>query len=580
MASPVTITGKVIFSEVCARKLKWDESLPNDIMKRWDKWIKNLQQRHVVTVPRCVVGLHTRVMSLYGFSDASGQAVCAAIYITSVCQDGTTVQNLLVAKSRIAQKNTSIPRLELVAALTLAKLINHIFGTLRAFKLAECHLWTDSMTVLYWLANKGKWSQYIRNRVRKIHELTTADWHYVPTAENPSDLATREIVLGKVNELWLKGPPWLTSVADWPEQPEITETKEARTEHIPKERALLEVDRERDVQHEWQATMLQKYAYWKLLRVTAYIRRFIDYCQKKKENIGPLTAEEINLAERTWVRIAQEGCEQRNDVPIEKDEVGIWRWHGRVTGYNPIFLPRQHQLAELVVKRYHRINLHGGVQSTMNHVRERFWIPRLRRLTQKVRSSCNHCKKFRAQPLPSPASSKLPPYRTRFVDAFAATGVDFAGPLYYKNCRKINPKKAYVILFTCASTRAVHLKLCREMTATEFQRALNEFIARRGVPQLIVSDNAKTFYNTKKWIDGLRVDHELNNYLATQSIKWQFNLSRAPWWGGFFERLVGVMKSCLSKVMGKALLTYTELEETLLDVECFMNNRPLCYVSE
>ena len=75
-------------------------------------------------------------------------------------------------------------------------------------------------------------------------------------------------------------------------------------------------------------------------------------------------------------------------------------------------------------------------------------------------------------------------------------------------------------------------------------------------------------------------DEDLFNYLNTHRIQWQFNLWRDPWWGGFFEKLVGIMKDCLSKVIGRALLTFEELEESLLDVECVMNNRPLCYQGE
>ena len=75
-------------------------------------------------------------------------------------------------------------------------------------------------------------------------------------------------------------------------------------------------------------------------------------------------------------------------------------------------------------------------------------------------------------------------------------------------------------------------------------------------------------------------DEQLTNFLASQSIKWKFNFSRAPWWGGIFERLIGIMKKSLSKVVGKGLLMYSELEEVLLGVECSMNNRPLCYQEE
>ena len=96
----------------------------------------------------------------------------------------------------------------------------------------------------------------------------------------------------------------------------------------------------------------------------------------------------------------------------------------------------------------------------------------------------------------------------------------------------------------------------------------------------MVSDNGKTFVATKKWLKVLKKNEDLMNYLATQRIKWTFNLSLAPWWGGFFERLIGIMKRSLLKVVGKKLLTFQELEEVILDVECTMNNRPLCYQGE
>lgn len=125
----------------------------------------------------------------------------------------------------------------------------------------------------------------------------------------------------------------------------------------------------------------------------------------------------------------------------------------------------------------------------------------------------------------------------------------------------------------------MHLRTCKDMTAKEFKRGLKEFVARRGSPLQIVSENAKTFQATKKWLSTLRKDEDLFNYLATKHIEWKFNLARAPWWGGFFERLVGIMKSCLSKAIGRALLKYEELAEVLLDVETFLNNRrPLCHI--
>ena len=118
------------------------------------------------------------------------------------------------------------------------------------------------------------------------------------------------------------------------------------------------------------------------------------------------------------------------------------------------------------------------------------------------------------------------------------------------------------------------------MTAEEFKRTLKDFVARRGTPDTIVSDNALAFKATNQWLDVLSQNKDLFNYLNTQRIKWRFNLARAPWWGGFYERMVSITKASLSKVVGRALLKYDELEEVLLDIECFMNNRPLCYQEE
>ena len=285
------------------------------------------------------------------------------------------------------------------------------------------------------------------------------------------------------------------------------------------------------------------------------------------------------MAEVHWLKIAQEEKELRCPFPLKVDDAGLFRCYGRVLEYNPIFIPREHPLAKSIIQHYHQSTLHGGVQATMGKVRERFWIPQLRRMVKSVRTHCNHCKKIMATPLNSPTTSSLPSFRTNFTQPFSATGVDFAGPIYHKVGKK-KVSKSYVALFTCASTRAVHLKLCKDLSCTEFKRALKEFVARRGTPKIMISDNAKTFKATRNWLEALKNDDDVNNYLANHSIKWQFNLSRAPWWGGFFERLIGVMKTALSKAVGKAMLTFSELEEILLDVECFMNNRPLAYLGE
>ena len=141
----------------------------------------------------------------------------------------------------------------------------------------------------------------------------------------------------------------------------------------------------------------------------------------------------------------------------------------------------------------------------MAKTREIWWIEKLRTLVKGVLHKCEKCKCYRTQPLPPLPAAALPGFRTEGSRAFQTVGVDFARPLEYKVSKKIKAK-SYVELYTCATTRAVHLDLLTDLTAGEFKRSLTEFIARRGNPAKMVSDNGKTFVTTAKWFDKLRIN--------------------------------------------------------------------------
>ena len=281
------------------------------------------------------------------------------------------------------------------------------------------------------------------------------------------------------------------------------------------------------------------------------MKRFINSCKKSEKQKGPLTTNEFEAAEKFWITQVQTSQPLKSDVGFKKDEGGTFRCAGRVQHYNPVFIPHNCKLVALIVRRVHEQTLHGGVSTTLCRLRDKFWIPNLQSPTKGVIHNCDICQHYHKKPLTisCPSDSMLPLFRAELSDPFAVTGVDFAGSMYYK-ITKSTTEEAYIALFTCASTRAVHLTLCHDLTATSFQRALKEFVARRGCPQTIVSDNGKTFVITGRWLSTLKKDHGMANYLGTLYIKWKFNLARALWWGGFFQRLVGIMKSSLSKVVG------------------------------
>ena len=461
----------------------------------------------------------------------------------------------------------------------LSRILDHVMKTLSDYSIRECHGRVDSTTVLHWMKDQGKWSQFVRNRIIAINAINNIHWHHVPTNENPSDLGSRGVDPGKLTDFWFKGPSWLNNRSSWQAQPEIHETSDAQKERIPRAEKQLLI-KQMDQGTSYLDGMLTRYSYWKLIRITAYVIRFVEHCcKRKKRNCLQLTSEETDEAEKLWNRKAQQSNNTVTNTDLEKGDDRVLRYVGRIPNYKPILLERNHPLVKSLIQACHLKTLHGGVAVTMSKVRERFWIQKLRSIVKKVLHNCNLCKRFRVKPLSNPSKSMLPDFRIELKEPFLVTGVDFAGPVRYRIAKgKIG--KAYIALFTCASTRAVYLKLCKDLTAPVFQRVLKEFVARRGCAKMIVSDNGRTFVATKKWLKTLRKSKNLSSYITEQGIQWRFNMSRAPWWGGFFERLVGIMKRSLSKVVGRSTLNFDELEEVLLDVECIMNNRPLCYVGE
>ena len=119
----------------------------------------------------------------------------------------------------------------------------------------------------------------------------------------------------------------------------------------------------------------------------------------------------------------------------------------------------------------------------------------------------------------TPPSGQLAKDRTIWIRAFQVIGLDFAGPIMYK---KGNSKqhKSYILLFTCSVSRVIYLELIPNQTTDEFTTAFKRLIARRGAPEEIYSDKAKTSY---KWVKKLNKSEELNHFFNFNNIKWKFN---------------------------------------------------------
>ena len=582
LAAPILLTAKVIFRDICDFKLRWDADLPEQLKRRWEKWLESLPVQ--LTMPRAIprdIGVVTELI-LHGFADASLLGCCAVIYAV-VKQIGTTSQGFLISKARLAKRDLTIPRLELVSCHMLSNLLHNVLKVLSHLHIAGVFGWTDSTVCLQWIQGQGRYKQFVSNRVEKINKKEGITWKYVPSHENPADIGSRGSSKLETNEVWMSGPSWLDNPDSWPEQIVAKPTDASESEsRIIKTVMKATVQRKSDVIDD----LLEKTVLWKTVRILAWVKRFAVNCRRSKRISGPLTTAETENQLKFLIKRAQgdgENSDQFKEhsqrLNLQKNEEGIYVCKGRIQGDYPIYLPSNHLLSLKIVERAHLCTLHGGVGLTMSKVRDEFWIPTLRSLVKKVIGKCYGCKRFYTTPMPAPPQGNLPKERTEGEIPFEVTGVDYAGPIYYKGIGGAD-RKSYVVIYTCSLTRGLHLEILPNMSCEEFLMSLKRFIAARGRPKKIISDNGKTFVAAASWMKKVVRNEKLQGYLSEHGVRWQFNLSKASWWGGMFERMVSIVKHALYKVVGSAKLTFKELQDVMLDIQLVLNNRPLSYCED
>ena len=271
---------------------------------------------------------------------------------------------------------------------------------------------------------------------------------------------------------------------------------------------------------------------------------------------------------------------------LVKDEKGIWRCQGRLSNANipgetmfPIFLHKQDAITLLIVRDCHEKMKHSGVNSTLAELRTKYWVVGARPLVKQVVYSCVLCRRFQCKPYQGPSPPPLPSMRVKEDPPFSHTGIDFAGPLYTRETLSASPRKVWICLFTCLVTRAVHLDLVTEMKATAFIRCFKRFTARRGIPVTVLTDNGKTFKASDNLIVSVVSHPSIKGHFLESGISWRFNVEKAPWWGGAFERMVQSTKRLLRKIIGASKLTFDELMTAIIEVESLLNSRPLTYIS-
>lgn len=604
--SAITITAKVMFQNLWERGTAWDEKLPSDLQETWDKWCQQLPQLRQISVPRILARKlrDARTKSeLHIFCDASPKAYGAVAYIKAQNEEGEITIVLLMAKARVAPlKRLSLPRLELMGALIGARLASYLTEQLNVNDISV-HCWTDSTVALSWIKSSAlRWKPFVSNRVQEIQTLTDPTvWKHCPGKENPADLLTRGILPAELvgRKDWWTGPEWLKREERSIMVSDIQESQLCMAE----ERAVQILHTITQSTPEPLMNLEDHSSLTRVLRVTAWVRRFIHNCRSQSKLTGELTAEEVSAAEKIWQKACQldtfgndihalraaRSLDQGSSVIALNpflDADGIMRVGGRLqysteeeNAKHPVILSPSHPFTRLLISWEHRRLLHAGVRDTLSQLRERYWIIRGRQAIKSVIRRCLPCQKQSCRAAEEP-TAPLPPYRVTQADPFETTGIDFAGPIFYND--NGSEHKAYIALFTCATTRAVHLELVRDLSAKSFLMAFKRFVSRRGICKTVLSDNALTFKRASR--DLYQMFHaikgsEVQSFFSAHRISWKFIVERAAWWGGFWERMVRTVKATLRRVLGRSCLDYDSLSTVLAQAEAAVNSRPLTFVS-
>ncbi|KAL0902584.1 hypothetical protein ABMA27_000420 [Loxostege sticticalis] len=578
LLGPIVVKGRILFQQTWRSNIDWDTELPPTEASKWFEWFQDLSKISALKIPRW----YSRAQSseptyreLHVFADASELAYACVAYWRLIYPDGSIKLTLIASKARVSPlKPTSIPRLELQAALIASRIALVIKESHRK-KPIRTYFWTDSMTVLQWLRSDARtFKPFVAHRLGEILENSSVkDWRWVPTDFNVADDATRMRPINlDLSHRWFCGPSFLLkSLEDWPTEPiNTTPVREELKCQLNELVGLTVVNSDLPIPVTVNFT---RFSDWlRLLRATARVhqaaaifRSILDNIRNSKLNnrVSRFRSNYSSAFSYTIIRYIIAGrVKSAENIDPE-------------TRY-PILLGGRHPVVRLLIQFYHRQAGHANHEYVINALRERFWLLRLRNTVRSVAHECLFCKIRKLTPI-NPATGDLPPQRlAHHQRPFTFTGLDYFGPINVTVGRR--HEKRYVALYTCLTTRALHLELVHSLSSDSAIMSLRRFIARRGTPNKIYSDNGTAFVGANRILREF-YSNDVQEEAANRGIIWSFIPAAEPSFGGCWERLVGTVKVALKATLKENFPKEETLITLLMEAEAIANSRPLTHVS-
>lgn len=488
--APVTIQGKLLLRDVVSTTTDWDAPMPEDILAKWQQWKGSLQALQDLKVPRTYSSGSTAPTrrELHIFADASEKAIATVAYMKTSSPTDEQI-GIILGKAKVAPKHApTMPRLELCAALLATEIGSFIQDNLN-LALDSTSYYSDSKVPLAYIKNRTKrFYVYVAHRVQQILRRTTPDqWVYVPTHRNPADAGTRAIPAHQLpNSSWLQGPDFLRSTSLLKEEPDDFAIPQGDAEVRPKVTSLkTKVGNSR-----LGVERFARFSRW--ISLTKAIARLTcmasTFSSSKRDHTG-VNADDLEHAKKLIIKeVERESFDEeiaalRGGSQLPKsssivgldpylDDEGLLRVGSRLRASkldeskHPIIIKKSQHVATLLVRHHHSEVVHQGRHFTEGAIRSAgIWIVGGKRLVSSVIYKCVTCRKLRGKQQVQKMAD-LPADRLEPGPPFTNVGVDTFGPWEVTTRRTRGGQannKRWAVLFTCFTTRAVHIEVVEEL---------------------------------------------------------------------------------------------------------------------
>ncbi|XP_063629208.1 uncharacterized protein LOC134800656 [Cydia splendana] len=530
--SPISVLGKALMQEIWRTGIGWDSPIPVSLAPAWRSFIDNVQQLRDLEIPRHVPAFN-REAYMHVFCDASEKIYAAAVYLVS------------------------IPRMELQSCVLATRLAETIVKE-SDYVIKDKYFWSDSKTALTWIrSDPRRYKTFVAHRLAEIENTTTpANWRWVPSAANVADDATRGIPAQfGVNHRWFIGPDFIRKPEEhWPTEKAPTPVADTGEERVNKLVCSVGVAKNK---FEYLPEVSRFSKFVRLVRATARVLVAAEVFKASllsKKTDTEMNKGHLNLAEILLIRRSQHAAfpeeikllktgrplpkkSPLHKIAIQLDKNGVIVLNARID--KDVHIPVLHakeDFVKLLIHHFHALFDHGNHATVINELKQRYFIIGLRGNIRYIANKCQWCRTYKGTTLKVPVGD-LPPERLQANQPpFTAAAVDLFGPMQITIGRR--REKRWGVLYTCLTTRAVHLELAASLSASSMILSLRRMIARRGTPTVLYSDNATNFYGAERELAEAKktLPDTLKPFLIERAITWKKIPPGNPSAGGAWAR--------------------------------------------